>query len=229
MAPRFNLYVKASADGTERGSCPFSQRAFLALLHKVPRNQVQATPIDLANKPEAFLKMNPKGSVPVLVDHEEGDKMFPDSEDILKYLDSTFPENPLRTDYKGPAEEAIAEIFPKFVKMMCNKTPGVIQELRDDLLQELTKLEHYLQSDDARSIKFLLSNEPSALDYKIFPFLEQIKLAGKHWKNFDIPENFEGVRGFMANMEALPNWQTIKATDEEITMGWARHDVTQET
>jgi len=40
--------------------------------------------IDLKNKPESYLKLNKKGSVPTLVC---GDKIICDSGEILKYLD----------------------------------------------------------------------------------------------------------------------------------------------
>ncbi len=54
------------------------------------------------NKTDEFLAMNPMGKVPVLVD---GDLNLPESNAILTYLATVFPEtNALPTDPKGRAE-----------------------------------------------------------------------------------------------------------------------------
>ena len=43
----------------------------MVALVKIPKDLFQIIPVDLCNKPETFLKMNPDGKVPVLVDHKE--------------------------------------------------------------------------------------------------------------------------------------------------------------
>ncbi len=57
--PRFTLYVKAAGDGGIQGTCPFSQKAFLVLILKVPKNQYTVSSINLQNKPAYFLALNP--------------------------------------------------------------------------------------------------------------------------------------------------------------------------
>ena len=76
--------------------CPYVQRAAIALAEKgVPFDRKD---IDLANKPEWFLKISPLGKVPVLLD---GDQPIFESAAILEYLEETqphplHPKNPLR-------------------------------------------------------------------------------------------------------------------------------------
>src|SRR5215469_1937976 len=69
--------------------CPYVQRAVIALTEKgVPFERID---IDLANKPDWFLKISPLGKTPVLV---VGDYAIFESAVILDYLEETQP-NPL--------------------------------------------------------------------------------------------------------------------------------------
>ena len=74
--------------------CPYVQRAAIALAEKgMPFERIY---IDLANKPDWFLKISPLGKVPLLkVEHEDGsESVIFESAVILEYLDETLP-NPL--------------------------------------------------------------------------------------------------------------------------------------
>lgn len=69
--------------------CPYVQRAAISLAEKgVP---FERKDIDLANKPDWFLKISPLGKVPVLLD---GNQPIFESAVILEYLEETQP-NPL--------------------------------------------------------------------------------------------------------------------------------------
>ena len=64
--------------------CPYVQRAVIALTEKgVPFERID---IDLANKPDWFLKISPLGKTPVLV---VGDHAIFESAVILEYLEET--------------------------------------------------------------------------------------------------------------------------------------------
>ncbi len=66
--------------------CPYVQRAVIALTEKgVPFERID---IDLANKPDWFLKISPLGKTPVLV---VGDHAIFESAVILEYLEETQP------------------------------------------------------------------------------------------------------------------------------------------
>src|SRR3712207_6505768 len=79
--------------------CPYVQRAAILLAEKgVPFERVN---IDLANKPDWFLKLSPLGKVPVLVVEQDGrDAVLFESAVIAEYLDETIvprlhPADPL--------------------------------------------------------------------------------------------------------------------------------------
>jgi glutathione S-transferase len=67
--------------------CPYVQRAVIALTEKgVPFERVD---VDLANKPDWFLKISPLGKTPVL---QVGDTAIFESAVILEYLEETQPK-----------------------------------------------------------------------------------------------------------------------------------------
>ena len=82
--------------------CPYVQRAVIALTEKgVPYERID---IDLANKPDWFLKISPLGKTPVLL---VGDTAIFESAVILEYLEETqatplHPADPLvRAEHRG--------------------------------------------------------------------------------------------------------------------------------
>jgi glutathione S-transferase len=82
--------------------CPYVQRAVIALNEKgVPFERID---IDLANKPDWFLKLSPLGKTPVLL---VGDVAIFESAVILEYLEETQPKplhpaDPLaRAEHRG--------------------------------------------------------------------------------------------------------------------------------
>jgi glutathione S-transferase len=80
-------------------TCPFVQRAVIVLRHKAVEHET--TYIDLANKPEWFLAISPRGKVPVLV--AAGTPLF-ESQAICEFLEETHPSPPLMTS--NPVERA---------------------------------------------------------------------------------------------------------------------------
>ena len=82
--------------------CPYVQRAVIALTEKgVPFERID---IDLANKPDWFLKISPLGKVPVLlVETADGEAALFESNVICEYIEDTqggaklHPQDPLAT------------------------------------------------------------------------------------------------------------------------------------
>ena len=80
--------------------CPYVQRAVIALTEKgVPFERID---IDLANKPDWFLKISPLGKVPVLlVETADGEAALFESNVICEYIEDTqggaklHPQDPL--------------------------------------------------------------------------------------------------------------------------------------
>jgi glutathione S-transferase len=96
--------------------CPYVQRAVIALTEKgVPFERID---IDLANKPDWFLKISPLGKTPVLV---VGDKAIFESAVILEYLEET-QANPLHP--ADPLERAEHRAWIEFGSAVLNDIAG---------------------------------------------------------------------------------------------------------
>src|SRR3954447_19952047 len=82
------LAMTASLKLISHKLCPYVQRAVIALNEKgVPFERVD---IDLANKPDWFLKLSPLGKVPVLVvTSEKGEVALFESNVICEYIEET--------------------------------------------------------------------------------------------------------------------------------------------
>lgn len=83
-----SLNTSASLKLISHKLCPYVQRAVIALKEKgVPFERVD---IDLANKPDWFLKLSPLGKVPVLVvATEKGEVALFESNVICEYIEET--------------------------------------------------------------------------------------------------------------------------------------------
>ncbi|RVX13729.1 Glutathione S-transferase DHAR2 [Vitis vinifera] len=87
----FEVCVKAAAGDPEiLGDCPFSQRVLLTLEEKKVPYKMHL--INVNEKPQWFLEMNPEGKVPVI---KVDDKWVPDSDVITGVLEEKHPSPPL--------------------------------------------------------------------------------------------------------------------------------------
>ncbi|MFL5239618.1 MAG: glutathione S-transferase family protein [Rhizomicrobium sp.] len=91
--------------------CPYVQRAVIALTEKgVPFERID---IDLADKPDWFLKISPLGKVPVLtVKTEDGDVALFESNVICEYIEDTQGEAKLHP--QDPLERAQHRAWMEF-------------------------------------------------------------------------------------------------------------------
>ena len=97
--------------------CPYVQRAAIALAEKgVP---FRRTDIDLAHKPDWFLRLSPLGKTPVLV---VGETPIFESAVILEYLEETQP-NPLHP--RDPLSRARARSWIEFSSAILNDIAGL--------------------------------------------------------------------------------------------------------
>jgi glutathione S-transferase len=105
--------------------CPYVQRAVISLHEKqVPFERVY---VDLAAKPDWFLKISPLGKVPVL---QVGDTSLFESAVILEYLEETLPR-PLHPE--GPLERARHRAWIEFGSSVLDGIAGLYGALDEDV------------------------------------------------------------------------------------------------
>ena len=122
--------------------CPYSHRIRIVLAEKGVHFDV--VDVDLENKPEALLELNPYGTVPTLMDR---DLVAYESDVIFEYLEERFPHPPLLTVF--PIERAqtrflakrIDEDWTRFlVAILFSKSAEVIYQAKVSLVKELLSI-----------------------------------------------------------------------------------------
>lgn len=113
--------------------CPYVQRIIIALLEKGIPYEVEY--IDLANKPEWFLKISPFGKVPVLIVDDK--HVLFESVPILEYLEEIAPEKPLHP--KDPIQKAINRAWFDYISGIYGSFIGVATATDEQSFQEKVK------------------------------------------------------------------------------------------
>jgi glutathione S-transferase len=126
--------------------CPYVQRAVIALTEKgVPFERID---IDLANKPEWFLKISPLGKVPVLVvTTERGEVALFESNVICEYIEETqagpslHPRDPLvRAEHRAWMEFGSA-VLSDLWGLETTTDPAIFESKREAVTAKFARVE----------------------------------------------------------------------------------------
>ncbi len=176
----------------DAGNCPYGQKVRIALAEK--GLSYELVTVDLAagdhRRPE-FLRLNPYGRVPVLMDE---DVVVYDSTIINEYLDDEYPSPPLLPRVEASAMRALSRMFEDFADN--SFTPQV-----DQLLAESAKPE---AERDANRIQRLRQ----AID-RVLHYLNR-QLQGRHF----LADEFS-----VADIGFVPGLLALGALGVEISPG----------
>jgi glutathione S-transferase len=152
---------------------PFSHRALLALEEKkIPYSK---TFVDLDNKPQWLLDINPAGSVPIIKDLATGEWTV-DSGVIVDMLEKKFPEPSYGTVEGSP--QVGLPIFGAFKEFAKAETEEEAKEKEAALVSALEELDTYLQKTNP----YIGGDSPCSTDLLIMPRLYHLKIALKHFR-----------------------------------------------
>ena len=174
--------------------CPYAMRARFAI--RASGITVEIREIKLQNKPVEFLKLSPKGTVPVLVTNSE--EILDESLDIMNWaLRIKDSRNWLDEGKLNQNEvENILKILELEFKQNLDKYkyPTRYKNVdknfyRDKNLIFLNKLKNLLKANKALNCSHL-----SLIDYAIFPFIRQFRNVDEKW--FDAL-NFNFVKDWL--------------------------------
>ncbi|XP_072984796.1 probable glutathione S-transferase DHAR1, cytosolic [Typha latifolia] len=202
--------VKSAVGAHEAlGDCPFCQRVLLTLEEKKIPYELKL--IDLSNKPDWFLKINPEGKVPVF---NWGDGQWvPDSDVITQMIEEKYLKPSLVTpsDYSSVG----SKIFSSFIKFLKSKDPKDGSE--QALLDELRSLDEHLKDHGP----FINGENISGVDLSLAPKLFHLEIALDHFKSWKIPENLTFVHSYMKLLFTRESFVKTKAEREHVIAGWA--------
>jgi glutathione S-transferase len=200
---------------------PFAWRVMLTL--EVKRLTYQSRLLEFSkgdHKAPAFLKLNPRGKVPVLKDD---DFVLNESLAIMAYLDKKHPEPPLfgtSPQETGLIWRAVMEteayllsagdkvIRPVFFGKGLDETDK-IQEAAQIVRQELKRIDGELSGST-----WLVGKQISAADIALFPLIQTIlRAAGKDAAKplklelLPLADTFPNLSTWVTRIEALPGYE----------------------
>jgi glutathione S-transferase len=175
--------------------CPYVQRAVISLTEKgVPFERVD---VDLANKPDWFLKLSPLGRTPVL---QVGDTAIFESAVILEYLEETEPK-PLHP--ADPLHRAEHRGWIEFGSAVLNDIAGLYSAADEAAFKAKTaQLEARFARLEARIVA------SPWFDGEAFSLVDAV--FGPVFRYFDV---FDGIGdfGILAGKPKLARWRASLA------------------
>lgn len=154
--------------------CPYAIRVRMVLEEKgIAYETIEEK---LSEPTDQLLRLNPAGTVPVLV---HGQNALTESAIITEYLEEIFPDKPLLP--KSPLEKAQVRLWTRWCDTQfkqdldlykyewSNLTPEAQQALVARMMESLERLNCALQKHD-----FLMGSEFSLADIHVFPFYRQL-------------------------------------------------------
>jgi glutathione S-transferase len=174
--------------------CPYVQRAVIALTEKgVGFERID---IDLANKPDWFLKISPLGKTPVL---QVGDTAIFESAVILEYLEETQPK-PLHPG--GPLKRAEHRAWIEFGSAILNDIAGFYAAPDEATFRaETAQLEQRFARLESRVVLPWFDGENFSLVDTVF---------GPVFRYFDVFDEI-GDFGILAGKPKLARWRKTLA------------------
>jgi len=161
------LYVSQSSPNCQRVKVVLEEK-------KLPYETIPVSLRKKEQKEPQFLKLNPRGKVPVMID---GETVLYESRIINEYLEEQYPEPPLMP--KAPTQRAkirllmdyaLTELIPphqrireQMVKDEKERNPAVIESAKRELIDMLQRFEHELGDQP------YLAGDFSLLDAAVIP------------------------------------------------------------
>lgn len=174
-------------------------------------------PVNMKN-PEQEFKKEYNSNPPVVVFHETNDKssqvVLTDNRDIEVEISKRFPV--MNMNSLKEAEDVCSNVYIKFHPYL-KSLQGDAQEqtkLRS-LLTEFKRINDYLEETGR---KFLSGNEMTFVDCDIMPKLQHIRVAGKYYKNLDIPNELTALWSYMERCYQTKAFQESCPFDQDILM-----------
>lgn len=208
--------------------CPFSHRIRLILsLKKIPYDVVN---INVFNKPEWYLQLNPEGKVPTFVDADG--KVVTDSVAIANYLDEKYPDPPLYNNAMKAYDLELLELYSKITTVFhkCIRTTITANDIRvhrnedanrslDEVIGILSEVLIEYENDlESRGTIYFGGDQPGMLDILMWPWVELgrcLPLVYKQPVRFR-KEKFPCMMRWIASMKAQGFVQENACTSDDL-------------
>jgi RNA polymerase-associated protein len=172
--------------------CPYCQLTrMVALTKDIPTKIIE---IDLENKPEELLELNPYGTVPTLASQ---DLVIYETPIIVEYLEESYPHPPLfpvLPDLRSKVRRIMQQMYEKWFPLLCTAIFETNQKksykAKADLLRLiLDSLGNYEED------KYFFGRKITIIDYALAVVLYRIRLMG-----IELPNRARKINEYADNL-----------------------------
>jgi len=189
-------------------TCPYSHRVRFVLAEKGITVDIHS--VDMDNKPEDLVDLNPYGGVPTLVDR---DLSLYDTRIIVEYLDERFPHPPLMPIdpvSRAKARLALHRIEKDWYSLLDDMESGTKSQA--DKARKALR-ESLVSSDELfAAATFFLSEELSVMDCALAPLLWRLPRY-----NIDLKDQAPALQAYSQRVFSRESFQE-SLSDPERTM-----------
>ncbi|CAF1291907.1 unnamed protein product [Didymodactylos carnosus] len=225
--PYVSLYVRRSEiDFSHRTPCPICQRWFMVLYLKSEAKELALTvyPVNMKN-PEQEFKKNFNSNPPVVVFNEGGGTqnghsnkseqvILTDNRDIDAEISKRFPV--INLSSLKEAEDVCSNVYIKFHPYLKSSPNDPLEQMKlKSLYSELKRINDYLSE---MGTQFLSGDEMTNVDCDIMPKLQHIRIAGKYYKNLDIPLELQSLWSYIERCYQTKAFQESCPYDQDIIL-----------
>lgn len=189
--------------------CPYVQRAMILLLEK--NAEFQISYVDLANKPEWFLKISPLGKVPLL---QVGQTVLFESSVICEYIDETrgelmHPSDPLLKAEHRAWMEYSSVLLGLIYGVSTTQDEADLAAKRNDLSQKLSNLELTLKKGNG---PYFAGSKFAMIDAFFAPVFRYFQ-AFAQWGDSSYLAEFPRLQAWEANV--MQRSSVLKAVPQD--------------
>ncbi|KAK6168896.1 hypothetical protein SNE40_020056 [Patella caerulea] len=223
----FELYIKASAiDKETRGSCPICHQWFM-MSYLMAENQegvnFKVFTVQADCPPKNFLEEGWSKKFPVVkarscitkTGQDISGMMYDTFEELEVFFESInkdCPELKRRNAPNVAAMKCVEDLYKTFNHYLQGKADTA-------MLTELKKLDEFLASHET---KFLVDDVLSFSDCHLLPRLQHLRVAGKAYKEFEIPKEFSHIWRYLADAYEIPAFKSTLPSDQDIVFAYEK-------
>lgn len=226
--PKYCLYIRASLiDNETQGACPMSQQGFMLsyILAQEKNVDFKVWTVSQVNPPIDFKEKNRAKIYPFIegvsgkdITGRSIEGYMPEStDDVEKFFDSVNSDCPHLKRPKNTKDHILGKVdsistqFNAFMKGV--KSENVVTNI-------LQKIDDHLASSGTT---FLEGESLSYTDCFLLPRLQHIIVAGKYFKDYEIPRNMKHLWRYLRDAYDSPAFsETLPTDDDLLKFHWER-------
>jgi glutathione S-transferase len=146
-------------------------------------------------------------------------KAVTESRAIASFLDGRYPPSLTDSPHLEAAATVAQPVFGKFAKYCKSTEDGGADDdqAKKELLLALCNLDAHLASHRP----FLCGERMSLEDAFLFPALYHLTVAGRAFKDFEVPSQFESLLAYRENAFSSPAFRASRPPEAMVRWGWA--------